>query len=122
MIAEPTVIPVLLGRSGVPSYLAVGGRCGKDSAFPTLSGAPVIRPVAIGTAIIALELTAMAVTLCLRTVWLGAPDVPRADDFIRSCTWLIAAVSAAPAVSDLEQRSSIETPRLFHASGGMSTG
>ncbi len=100
MIAGPTVILLLLGLSGDHFFWAASGRITKDAAIPALSGAPVIRPNAIGTAAIALGLMVTAIALCMRIGWLRVPDVPLADDFIRACAWLIAAVVTARTVGD----------------------
>ncbi|NMV40478.1 DUF3995 domain-containing protein [Ralstonia insidiosa] len=78
-------------------YWAAGGSTGKQAALPSVGGAPVFKPSAIGTALIAVILLAMAAWVAAAAGILAAP-VPQG--VLRVGAFVLAAVFVLRAVGD----------------------
>jgi phosphatidylglycerophosphate synthase len=100
MIAGTIAIVILLLLAGVHAYWALGGKSGKAAAIPTAEGRAVIRPSALGTAMVAVALCAVAALLALRIGWLELPGIAADNLFVQIAAWLIAAVFGLRAVGD----------------------
>jgi Protein of unknown function (DUF3995) len=100
MIAGAAAILILVFLAAVHLYWAAGGKAGKAAAIPTAEGRALIKPSALGTAMVAVALCAAAAVLALRIGWLTPPGVARDNILVRIAAWLIAAVFALRAVGD----------------------
>jgi len=100
MITGAAAIVILLVLVAVHLYWAAGGKAGKAGAIPTAEGRPVIKPSAMGTAMVAAALCAIAALVALRIGWLTLPGFPSDNIFVRIAAWLIAAVFALRAIGD----------------------
>mgnify|MGYP003333142947 CR=1 FL=1 len=78
-------------------YWAAGGTAGKQAALPSVGAAPVFKPSAIGTALIAVILLAMAAWVAAAAGIVAAP-VPQG--VLRVGAFVLAAVFALRAVGD----------------------
>ncbi|ANJ74080.1 DUF3995 domain-containing protein [Ralstonia insidiosa] len=78
-------------------YWAAGGVAGKQAALPSVGGAPVFKPSAIGTASIAVILLAMAAWVAAAAGILAAP-VPQG--VLRVGAFVLAAIFVLRAVGD----------------------
>src|SRR5271163_3085928 len=100
MIAGAVAILILIVLAGVHVYWAAGGKAGKGAAIPTAAGRAVLRPSALGTAMVAVGLLAMAALLAVMIGWLNPPAFAYEHDLIKIAAWLIAAMFALRAIGD----------------------
>ena len=100
MIAGAAAIAILLMLACVHLYWAAGGKVGKGAATPSANGRPLMRPSALGTAMVAVGLCVMAALLALRIGWLNVPALPGSSVVVRVGAWLIVAVFALRAIGD----------------------
>jgi hypothetical protein len=100
MIAGATAIVILLLLAALHLYWAAGGEAGKAAAVPTAEGRAVIKPSALGTAMVAAGLCVIAALLALRIGWLKLPGFAGDHILVQIAAWLIAAVFALRAIGD----------------------
>ncbi|MFH1010066.1 MAG: DUF3995 domain-containing protein [bacterium] len=100
MIAGGAAVVILILLGILHVYWAAGGNAGKAAAIPTSAGLPVLNPSALGTALVALGLFAMATLPAVRVGLLEAPEVVVANKLVRGGAWLTAVVFAIRAVGD----------------------
>jgi hypothetical protein len=100
MIAGAAAIVILLLATALHLYWAAGGRAGKAAAVPTVEGRALIKPSALGTAMVAVGLCAIAALVALRIGWFRLPGLANDNMFVQMAAWLIAAVFALRAIGD----------------------
>ena len=78
-------------------YWAAGGSAGKQAALPSVGGAPVFQPSAIGTALVAVVLLAMAAWVAAAA---GIFVAPVSHGVLRVGAFVLAAIFVLRAVGD----------------------
>jgi hypothetical protein len=100
MIAGAVAIVILIVLAGVHAYWAGGGKAGKGAAIPTAGGRAMLKPSALGTAMVAFGLLTMAALLAVTIGWVNPPAFAYEHDLVKIAAWLIAAVFALRAIGD----------------------
>ncbi len=100
MISGSAAIVILVALAALHVYWAAGGKAGKSAAIPTANGQAVLKPGAVGTAMVAVALLAMAAVLAIRIGWLDPPALPYARVVLGIAAWLTAALFALRAIGD----------------------
>ena len=97
LVAGRIACAVLTFLGSTHLYWAVGGTAGKLAALPSVGGAPVFRPSAIGTALVAVILLAMAAWVAAASGNLATPVPP---GVLRIGAFVLAVIFALRAVGD----------------------
>lgn len=97
LVAGRIACAVLTFLGSTHLYWAAGGTAGKQAALPSVGGTPVFRPSAIGTALVAVILLAMAAWVAAASGNLATP-VPHG--VLRIGAFVLAVIFALRAVGD----------------------